>query len=147
MLVDLNIRLTNQPWITLMIRSKQIIRKWLPLAVVPMISMAVLSGCDSDDDDDSAPITNSTIVGDENGNGITDAVEVTTTLGVDTDGDNIDDRFDADETGGVDQAGGADGLANGIDDSFEVSVTGGDDVNMDGLDDACLLYTSDAADE
>ena len=125
-----------------MSKTKQIFRKWLPLALIPMMSVAVLSGCSSDDDDDDdiltvVPVepdtdgdgdgvTTPVVVGDTDGNGIPDAFEANTTGGTDINGDNIDDIFGVIDT---------DNNTNGIDDSFEASVTGGADANQDGIDD------------
>lgn len=115
--------------------SKQ---RLLPLALVPLFSVAVLAGCGSDDDD---PVTTNpggmtggnTLVGDDDGNGIPDAFE-TLDATADANGNGIADVYempiDADATPA------ADTNDNGIDDSFESAVQGGDDANSDGVVDA-----------
>jgi len=119
--------------------SKQ---RLLPLALVPLFSVAVLAGCGSDDDPVTTPPGGSTggnmVVGDADGNNIPDAFE-TLDATADANGNGIADVYempiDADATPA------ADTNDNGIDDSFEAAVQGGDDDNSDGVVDtqAALL--------
>ena len=135
-------------------------KRWLPLAIVPLFSVAILSGCSSSDDDDDNPGGGTAPVGvtDGNDDGIPDSFQVLDTLNANTDlvdanQDGIDDRDlnqdglddrDADGNGIADEfqtpvdpaVTATDSNGNGIDDSFESSVTGGVDENNDGIDDA-----------
>ena len=138
-------------------------KRWLPLAIVPLFSVAILSGCSSSDDDDDNPGVDTTppttpVITDSNDDGIPDSFQVLDTLNantdlVDADGDGIDDRDlnqdglddrDADGNGIADEfqtpvdpaVTATDSNGNEIDDSFESSVTGGADENNDGIDDA-----------
>lgn len=99
--------------------------RWLPLALVPLMSVAVLAGCSSDSD----PVTVAPVaaVGDTNDNDLPDAAEAGFTMGTDANSDGIDDLFAVTD---------ADTNENGIDDSFEASITMGTDANADGIDDA-----------
>ena len=138
-------------------------KRWLPLAIVPLFSVAILSGCSSSDDDDDNPGSGTTppttpVATDSNDDGIPDSFQVLDTLNantdlVDADGDGIDDRDlnqdglddrDADGNGIADEfqtpvdpaVAATDSNGNEIDDSFESSLTGGADTNNDGIDDA-----------
>lgn len=133
-------------------------KRWLPLAIVPLFSVAVLSGCSSDDDDDAGNGV-TTVVADANEDGTPDAFQVLDPFNadatlVDENGDSIDDRDldmdgiddrDANENGIADQyespadsaTTAADENGNFIDDSFEVAEVGGaDDANGDGVSDS-----------
>ncbi len=103
--------------------------RWLPIALVPLMSVAVLAGCSSDDDD---PVDPAGVVGDANGNDLPDAAEAAITLGTDANADGIDDLYATPADATVTPA---DSNENGIDDSFEVSITEGTDANEDGIDD------------
>ena len=134
-------------------------KRWLPLAIVPLFSVAVLTGCSSDDDDDPADGGTTPVVADANNDGTPDAFQVLDPFNadaalVDENNDNIDDRDldmdgvddrDANENGIADQyespadttATAADENGNFIDDSFEVAEVGGaDDADGDGVNDA-----------
>lgn len=107
-------------------KTKQIFRQWLPLALMPMMSVAVLNGCSSDND--GSATTTPVVAVDADNNGIPDAFEAATTGGTDANADGIDDIYATTETG-------TDSNTNGIDDSYEASLTGGADTNADGIDD------------
>ena len=134
-------------------------QRWLPMALVPLFSVAVLAGCSSDDDDDPADEDTTPVVADANNDGTPDAFQVldpfnATAELVDTNADGVDDRDvdmdgiddrDANENGIADQyespadatATAADENGNSIDDSFEVEQVGGaDDADGDGVNDA-----------
>jgi len=129
---------------TKLIKTMHSKRRWLPLAVVPLFSMAVLAGCSSDDDNnpDTTTPEPSVVVGDGNGNGIADGFE-TVSADDDANGNSIADIYEApaDTTTAA-----ADTNDNGIDDSFEASLTGGTDANADGIDDAAAAVVA-ASDE
>lgn len=111
-----------------MSKSNQIIRQWLPLAIVPVISIAGLSGCSSDNDNGNGNTNPSAVVGDAGGiAGVPDAFEAATTMGDDLNTDGIDDRY---------AVTGDDSNTNNVDDMFEASLTMGTDDNQDGIDDA-----------
>jgi len=117
-----------------MIKTMHSVQRWFPLALVPLFSMAVLTGCSSDDDNnpDTTTPEPSVVVGDDNGNGIADGFE-SASADDDANGNGIADVYEAP----ADTATGtADTNDNGIDDSFEASLTGGTDANADGIDDA-----------
>lgn len=132
-------------------------KRWLPMAIVPLFSVAILAGCSSDDDDSTGGGT--TVVADANEDGTPDAFQVLDPFNadatlVDANGDSVDDRDvdmdgiddrDANENGIADQyetpadstATAADENGNFIDDSFEVAEVGGaDDADGDGVNDA-----------
>ena len=88
-----------------MIKQKTSKQKLLPLALLPLFSVAVLAGCGSDDDDDGGavvtpPAEEGVVIGDADGNGVADAFETATTGGDDANGNGIDDAFDSTVTGG-----------------------------------------------
>ncbi len=138
-------------------------KRWLPLAIVPLFSVAVLTGCSSDDDDDAGGGTTPPVVTDSDNDGTPDSFQVLDTLNANTDlvdanEDGIDDRDlnedglddrDTDGNGIADEfqtpadssAIAADSNGNEVDDSYEVAITGGTDANSDGIDDdaAALL--------
>lgn len=135
-------------------------KRWLPMAIVPLFSVAILAGCSSDDDDDPVDSgTGGTVVADANGDGTPDAFQVLDPFNadaslVDLNNDNVDDR-DVDMDGVDDRDTNANGIddryespadstttaadadGNFIDDSYEVAMVGGaDDANGDGVNDA-----------
>lgn len=117
-----------------MIKAKNSLQRWLPRTAVPLVCIAVLVGCSSDDDNltTTTPDPDLTVVGDGNGNGIADTFESASTAD-DANGNGINDVYEAPIESSIVAA---DTNTNSIDDSFEVSLTGGDDTNSDGVDDA-----------
>ncbi len=108
-------------------------KRWLPLAVLPLVGATFLSACSSDDDTVVVTPPTALDVGDANANGILDAVEIATTGGTDANSNNVDDTFESPVSSTVTAA---DTNSNNVDDSFEVEFTLGTDANADGIDDA-----------
>jgi len=88
-------------------------KRWLPLAIVPLFSVAVLSGCSSDDDDTTG---GGTVVADGNGDGPADP----TVTAADENGNFIDDSYEVAEIGGANDTNG-----DGIDDAAALLLAGG----------------------
>ena len=102
------------------------------------------------------------MIGDSNGNGLDDSIDVLITGGTDANNDGVDDRYapvdtdkdgipdyldtdadndgisDLEETGNITLSGN-DSDGDGIDDVFDVDATGGVDADGDGIDDAVVL--------
>lgn len=123
-------------------------KRWLQLAIVPLFSTALITGCGSSDDDDGL----GTIVGigdgddtelDINGDAVPDAFQVLDgNPNLDTNGNLIADEFEVPPAGTTVVA--ADTNNNDIDDFFEASLTEGDDVDpADGIDDAAAVVLAE----
>ena len=75
---DPNVIYQPLTWTKKMIKQKTSKQKLLPLALLPLFSVAVLAGCGSDDDDDGGavvtpPAEEGVVIGDADGNGVADA--------------------------------------------------------------------------
>jgi len=102
-----------------MTNLKKSVRGWLPLTLVPLLSVTVLAGCGSDNDPTPT---------------IADGFKPTAEA-PDTDNNGIADIF---QTPIDPDAVAADINTNNIDDSYEIAYSGGEDTDADGIDDAAL---------
>jgi len=111
-------------------------KRWLQLAIVPLFSVALITGCGSSDDDDDSEIVTGGDEIDGNGDSVPDAFQILDgDVTLDTNGNLIADEFEVPPAGSTIVA--SDSNNNDIDDSFEASLTGGDDLDpVDGIDDA-----------